>query len=120
MSRGPLVIYETTAFQRRFRKLVGEAERTELRRELTENPRAGAVIPGSGGLRKLRWSRPGRGKRGGVRIVYYYFDTFGLLTLLAVFAKNEQSDLTPEEIKVLRKLVQQLRSELARNEHGET
>jgi hypothetical protein len=69
-------------------------------------------IPGSGGIRKLRWSRPGMGKRGGVRVIYYFFDARGLVSLLTVYAKSEQEGLTKEEIKALAAVVEQISNEM--------
>jgi len=63
------------------------------------------VIPGSGGLRKLRWSLDGRGKRGGARLIYYWFTAQGSLLLLFIYPKNVQDDLTPDQIRQLRKVV---------------
>jgi mRNA-degrading endonuclease RelE of RelBE toxin-antitoxin system len=70
-------------------------------------PDAGAAIPGSGGLRKMRWRARGRGKRGGLRVIYYWADAQGYIYLLAIYEKNEQSDLSPAEISRLRDLVEE-------------
>ena len=64
-------------------------------------PSAGKVIPGSGGIRKLRWGRSGSGKRGGLRIIYYYKTTVGRIWLLTVYAKSEAEDI---QIGTLRKI----------------
>lgn len=107
-----ILIYETKAFTKRFDKLMGEKERLDLYRFMQSSPKAGDVITGSGGIRKLRWSRPGMGKRGGVRVVYYFFDTRGLISLLTVYAKNEREDLDKQDIKLLKQLVEHIREEL--------
>lgn len=67
-----MVIVETSVFTKRVLKLLLDDEYRELQSELVDRPNAGAVIPGSGGIRKLRWSASGRGKRGGARIIYYW------------------------------------------------
>lgn len=66
------VFFETSVFTRRVTELLSDYEYAELQRTLVANPNAGDVIPGSGGLRKIRWAAQGRGKRGGVRIIYYH------------------------------------------------
>ena len=68
-------------------------------------PKAGDVIPGTGGVRKLRWARGGRGKSGGVRVIYYYHSEKLPLYLLTVFAKGERVDLTQGERNELAGLV---------------
>jgi hypothetical protein len=118
MSERPIVIYETKRFSRKFKKLVGDEERLSLYRHLEASPTAGAVIPGSGGIRKLRWSRPGMGKRGGVRVIYYFFDANGLVSLLTVYAKSEREDLNKHEVQALRGVVEEIRSELDGGQDG--
>jgi len=108
----PIVIFETKPFTRNFDKLVGKAERLELYCHLESGPKSGDVIPGSGGIRKLRWSRPGMGKRGGVRIIYYFFDARGLVSLLTIYAKSDKEDLSKQEIKAFRNVVEQIKSEI--------
>jgi len=67
-----MVIIETSVFTRRITELLSDDEYRELQATLVERPKAGPVIPGSGGIRKLRWSASGRGKRGGARVIYYW------------------------------------------------
>jgi hypothetical protein len=64
------------------------------------------TIPGTGGLRKLRWVAPGRGKRGGTRVIYFWHPASSRLLMLFAFAKNERADLTAEQRKVLRRIVE--------------
>ena len=107
-----ILIYETKAFTKRFDKLMSEKERQELYRFMESSPKAGDVIIGSGGIRELCWARAGMGKRGGVRIVYYFFDTRGLISLLTVYAKSEREDLDKRDIKLLRQAVEHIQEEL--------
>lgn len=87
-------------------RLIGDDEDyLGLQLYLMERPDAGVVIPGSGGLRKLRWAGSGRGKRGGLRIIYYYVTSEGQILLLHAYAKNEMEDLTSGVIKELKQLV---------------
>lgn len=78
-----------------------------LQLHLMERPEAGAVIPGTRGLRKLRWAGSGRGKRGGLRIIYYHVTAEGQILLLHVFAKNELEDLPKSALLELSHLVEQ-------------
>ena len=75
---------------------------------LAANPDAGEIIPGTGGGRKLRWGVKGRGKRGGVRVIYYYHNELLPLFLLNVFAKNEKANLTHAERNKMRMLLPRL------------
>jgi mRNA-degrading endonuclease RelE of RelBE toxin-antitoxin system len=73
---------------------------------LVSHPESGDLIPGSGGLRKLRWGAKGKGKRGGIRIIYYLVKKNKEIWLLSIFAKNELSDLPKEVLAQLRKEIQ--------------
>jgi len=76
---------------------VTEAVREEITDFLARNPESGVVIPGTGGIRKLRWAGRGKGKRGGYRIIYYFYNETAPICLLAMYAKNVRGDLTPDE-----------------------
>ncbi len=71
------------------------------------NPAAGALIPGGHGLRKIRWLGSGRGKRGGVRVIYYWAVLQEQILMLLMYAKNERDDLTVEQLKVLRRIIEE-------------
>jgi hypothetical protein len=74
---------------------------------LLATPGAGDLIPGSGGLRKLRWSALQRGKQGGARIIYYWHDAMERIYLIYGYTKNRRDDLTKAQVRVMRKLVQE-------------
>ncbi len=93
------------AFDRQRRGILADQAVMELQRYLAWNPVAGDVIPGTGGVRKLRWAAKGHGKRGGARVIYYYADRARPLYLLAVYAKNEKVDLSAKEKKQMAALV---------------
>lgn len=76
-----------------------------LQLHLMERPESGPVIPGSGGLRKLRWAGSGRGKRGGLRIIYYHVTAEGEILLLHIYAKNEMENLDAAMTRQLKQLV---------------
>jgi len=82
-------------------KLMSDDEYLALQELLIQNPRAGEVIPGSGSLRKIRWRVRGRGKRGGIRVIYYCWSK-EVLGMLYAYDKAAQSDLTPGQLKLLR------------------
>jgi hypothetical protein len=98
-------VAELPEFIRGAAALLTDAERLDLIRYLAENPRAGAVMQGTGGVRKLRWGLAGRGKRSGVRIIYYVYDEAMPLYLLTLFAKNERANLSQTERNELAGLV---------------
>ena len=100
---------ETPVFTRRITDLLSDDAYTRLQRDLLRNPRAGKVIQGTGGLRKLRWGDESkqRGKRGGLRIIYYWYFSEEVFYMLLAFSKNDQEDLTPDQKRALRRLVEQ-------------
>ena len=101
-----MVVIETPIFTRRIQDILGNDEYRLLQAQLVQRPDAGKIIPGSGGLRKLRWSASGRGKRGGARVIYYWFVSDEAILMLYAFPKNEQEDLTPDQLRQLKKIVE--------------
>ncbi|MHC1781838.1 MAG: type II toxin-antitoxin system RelE/ParE family toxin [Anaerolineaceae bacterium] len=99
-------IVETSVFTRRVTKLLPDDEYRELQETLIIRPDCGSKIPGSGGIRKLRWSASGHGKRGGARIIYYWFTLKDKILMLYLFGKNESDDLTPDQMKILKRVVE--------------
>jgi len=100
-----ITVAETPLFQRQASDLWDDAAREDFINFIARNPEAGDVIPETGGVRKLRWTRPGTGKRGGARVIYFYHDAERPLYLLMVYAKARQENLTPEEKRAVRRLV---------------
>lgn len=101
-----MTIVETTAFTHSVVRLLTVESYRALQIELVRDPEKGPVIPGSGGVRKLRWARPGGGKRGGVRIIYYWASAKQIILMLLVYGKSEQDNLTAGQLGVLRHLVE--------------
>jgi len=97
---------ETPIFTREISAFFSDEEYRSLQLALLFRPEQGAVIPGSGGLRKLRWGFRGKGKRGGCRIIYYW-DKQEIIYMLFVYPKSKQEDLTPAQVKLLAKLVRE-------------
>jgi mRNA-degrading endonuclease RelE of RelBE toxin-antitoxin system len=94
-------IIETPIFTRRIRSILPDDEYSMLQWALVNNPESGDVISGCRGLRKLRWVIPGSGKRGGVRIIYYWYTRDEKIYMLFPYKKSEQDDLTREQLKIL-------------------
>ncbi|WP_277973378.1 type II toxin-antitoxin system RelE/ParE family toxin [Pantoea agglomerans] len=97
-----LVFVETTEFSKIRRELMSDDEFQELQSYLLESHERGDTISQTGGCKKIRWSRPGMGKRGGVRIIYYVRSASGKLYLLLVYPKNAKDDLSEKEKAILK------------------
>jgi mRNA-degrading endonuclease RelE of RelBE toxin-antitoxin system len=95
---------EAPAFTRYVAHYLDEDGYRQLQYQLSKNPELGDVIPGTGGFRKLRWGDPNRGKgrRGGLRIIYYYFLADRQVWLMTLYNKDEASDLSPRVKKTLK------------------
>jgi len=92
-----LTIAELPHYIRTAEKLLSEDERTELIHYLSAHPKSGDLLEGTGGVRKLRWGRGAQGKRGGVRVIYYFYDETVPLYLLTLFAKGDRANLSKAE-----------------------
>jgi len=98
-------VAETPEYIRQVEKLLSSDERSDLVLYLAAHPRAGDLIEGTGGVRKMRWARGSRGKSGGVRVIYYVHSDAMPLYLLTLFAKNERPNLSKAERNDLADLV---------------
>ncbi|MBI2312297.1 MAG: type II toxin-antitoxin system RelE/ParE family toxin [Betaproteobacteria bacterium] len=94
---------ETKLFTRLVQEYLSEPEYAELQSFLMANPDAGDVIPGSGGLRKLRWAAPGRGKRGGYRVIYFVRGSRGVIWMLTIYPKNVAENIPAHVLRQIRK-----------------
>jgi len=101
-----VVIVETRAFTARIRELLSDDEYRLLQNDLVARPDLGSVMRGTGGLRKVRWRGSGRGKRGGIRVIYYWHVVSDRLLMLLAYPKNERDDLTADQRAALRKVVE--------------
>jgi len=104
MQAAAMTVVETPFFLRKAAGLLND-ERSNLVAFLGMNPAAGDVIPGAGGVRKVRWAEQGRGKRGGFRIIYYFHNEAFPLFLLTVYSKNQKANLTKAERNEFQKLI---------------
>ncbi|BFM14870.1 type II toxin-antitoxin system RelE/ParE family toxin [Maricurvus nonylphenolicus] len=102
---------ETPAFERLLPNYLSDDDYCELQQALLSKPQAGAVIQGTGGIRKIRWAPQGSGKRGGLRVIYYVHSAKTRFYMLTLYKKGEVSDLSPSEKKTLKRLVEVLENE---------
>jgi len=96
---------ETSHFTRQVNVLLSDDELNTLQWALMANPESGDLLRGSGGLRKLRWAGSGRGKSGGLRVIYYWHVPGNTILLLLAYPKNEQDNLTPDQLKILKSII---------------
>ena len=101
-------VVELPEYMRRAKRLLSEDNSQELINYLAEHPEEGIIMPGTGGIRKLRWARTGMGKRGGVRVIYYYHNEQMPIYLLTLYSKGVKDDLNPSERRALREFVHTL------------
>lgn len=106
----PLTTLVATKAYDRLAAFLKPDDAAELEAFIAANPEAGDLIPGTGGIRKLRWAASGRGKSGGARIIYYYHSPAMPLFLLAAYTKSTKIDLTSNEKKQLTRLTKQLKN----------
>jgi hypothetical protein len=104
----PVTVVETPEFLSATRKLMTEEERAALVDYLAYNPVGGDLVPGTGGVRKLRWRLEGRGKRGGARVIYFYHSADIPLFALTAYAKNERANLSQRDRNDFRQLTKLL------------
>jgi hypothetical protein len=99
---------EGPVFTRYVFSYLTDDEYRELQHRLAAGPEHGDVMPGTGGFRKLRWTDPrrGKGRRGGLRVIYYYFPGEQQIWLMTVYDKDEASDLTPKEKQALKSAIE--------------
>ena len=101
-----MIFIETSIFTKELVKLLSDDEYRMLQHNLVIRPTAGSLIKETGGLRKVRWKSSGKGKSGGLRIIYYY-DPPDKIYMLFPYKKSDQEDLTPAQVKTLSKLVKE-------------
>jgi mRNA-degrading endonuclease RelE of RelBE toxin-antitoxin system len=97
---------ETRLFTRLVQEYLDDDEYRELQKVLMNNPETGNIIPGSGGLRKVRWRAPGRGKRGGYRVIYYARLKQGVILMLTMYPKNVAENIPAHVLRRIRKEVE--------------
>ena len=101
-----MIFIETSFFTADVQELLPDDLYAELQNHLSLHPDAGDVIQETGGLRKLRWKLPGKGKRGGVRVIYFWRSAADQILMLAIYPKSAKDDLSPAEKKALRRVLE--------------
>jgi len=104
-------LYVTSAYERAVRKLLSENARREMEAAIIAKPEAGPVVQGTGGIRKLRWAGSGRGRRGGIRTIYFWHVGPEAVYMLTAYAKADRDDLTAADRKALARLVATIKRE---------
>ena len=104
-------IFTTRTYERAVRKLMSEADRQKMEAAIIADPGGAPLLRGTGGIRKLRWTGSGRGKRGGIRTIYFYHAGPEAVYLLTAYAKADRDDLTPTDRKTLSRLVAAIKKE---------
>jgi len=99
-----MVFIETPIFTADVCALLSDEEYAALQQHLVAQPNAGAVVAGTGGLRKIRWAVAGKGKRGGTRVIYYHVVAQAQIRMILIYRKGIKDDLTPKEKAILRKI----------------
>lgn len=102
-----IVIKETPYFTKIIQQLMPDDLYAELQHAIIRRPDVGDIIPGSGGLRKVRWKMPRSGKRGGVRVIYYWIAQDSEIYMIYAYAKAKCEDLTKQQIGLLRQVIQE-------------
>jgi hypothetical protein len=100
-----MIFIETPIFTKRIKAILNDDEYRRLQNSLAINPKQGVLLKNSGGIRKVRWRSENTGKSGGVRVLYYYAEGLKQLRMLFVFSKNEQDNLSDEQLSQLREIV---------------
>ena len=101
-----MIFIETSFYTRIIADYLSDEEQGKLEAHLIEHPDDGDVIQGTGGIRKLRWGAKGKGKRSGVRVIYFWRTARHHIYLLNIYGKNEATDLTEKEKEYLKKMVE--------------
>jgi mRNA-degrading endonuclease RelE of RelBE toxin-antitoxin system len=104
-----MIFIETSIFTKEIIKFLPDESYRQLQSIVMLRPEAGSLIRGSGGLRKIRWNLPGSGKRGSLRVIYYW-DPPDTIFMLFPYRKTKQEDLTPDQLKLLRNVVKEFLS----------
>lgn len=98
-------VIEAPVYSKKAEQILCEEERDAFAVYISKNPKAGVVVRGSGGVRKVRWALEGGGKSGGVRVIYFNRLGKGEIWLLTLYAKSERSSIPPSELRLLKEVI---------------
>lgn len=101
-------IVETKIYTKYITEFLSDDQYRELQHYLVEYPKSGDLIKGSGGLRKLRWESNGKGKSGGIRNIYYYYESGNTIYMVYVYKKGKQDNLSPSEVALLKSVLEEI------------
>ena len=104
-------IFTTRTYERAVRKLMSEADRQKMEAAIVADPGRAPLLRGTGGIRKLRWAGSGRGKRGGIRTIYFHHAGPEAIYMLTAYAKADRDDLTPADRKTMLRMVAAIKKE---------
>jgi hypothetical protein len=110
-------VFSTKQYEREAKRLLTETEISAMETSIAADPEAHPIIIGTGGIRKARWGRQGKGKSSGVRVIYYYWNADNEVYMLYVYAKKEQADLDPASRKAAKSFVEELKH--AKEQHNQ-
>jgi hypothetical protein len=105
-------VRSTTVYEKRVARLISADERYSMEAHIADHPEIHPVVAGTGGVRKARWSREGKGKSGGVRTIYFYASSFAVVLMIDIYSKNEKGNLTDADKKAIRSLVKEYQKSL--------
>jgi hypothetical protein len=108
-------VLETSIFTRRADALLNREERAELIAKLASNPTSGELIPGLGGIRKMRFAAGGQGKRGGFRVIWYVMTESQPILALLIYGKNEQANPTPDQRRAMLAVIEGMKQAMKRD-----
>ncbi len=108
----PVVVVETRPFRRFAAEIWSDAEREEFIDAIARDPERGAVMQGTGGVRKVRWNREGMGRSGGARVIYYFHDEDAPLFLLTVYPKGQKDNLSGQERNAMKQIVMAIKQQI--------
>ena len=112
MEELPITVAEVSPFPSQADAYLSDDDRHALIDYIARHPEAGSLIMGTGGLRKLRWAAKGSGKRGGLRLIYYFYNRDWPIFLFTIYRKSKQADLTPAQRLALRRILDRLKTEI--------
>jgi len=102
-----MIFIETSVFTKEVRSLLSDDSYRKLQQAILVRPEAGSIIPGGAGLRKLRWNLPRAGKRGSLRIIYYWDPPSDTVYMLLAYGKSKKEDLTQDQLRILSRLIKE-------------